>query len=125
MADPRLGEYRMSHHRCAVCHWPDGRGTPLEIHHLVGRRGGVRCHEHENLIVLCRDCHAGFHSGGGCSLSLGQLLFAKREEDGEVDVEFLASLKGRKGLSEDELPLPDWAEAARVDNYTRGWWRNK
>lgn len=122
MIDQRLGEYRDSHKRCAVCHWPDGRGTPLEIHHIVGRKG-KDFNNHANLLVLCRDCHAGFHSGGGCSLSLGHILSAKEEEDGTVDVAFLASLKGRVGLPEDPTPLPAWVDASRIDNQTKGWWR--
>ena len=127
MSDERLGEYRASHHRCAVCHWPDNRGTPLEIHHIYGRRGkdeGV-WNDERNLLVVCADCHYGYHSGGGCSLSSGHILFAKREEDGDVDIAFLASLKGRVGLPEDPMPLPDWAIAARTDNKTAGWWRKR
>ena len=70
----------------------------------------------ERMVMLCRDCHQGYHSGGGHSLSLGHILQAKLEADGSVDVSFLAGLRGRVGLREDPCPLPLWAEEARKDN---------
>ena len=112
--DTRLLEYRMAHDQCAVCYsrgksWND----KLEIHHIVGR---YRDYDDErNLLVLCRDCHTGYHSGGSCSLSLGHILQAKHELL-ELDLAFLASLRARAALSEDCEPLPKWAEQARIDN---------
>jgi hypothetical protein len=113
-----LAEYRLTHDRCAVCYsrgesWNDR----LEIHHIVGRYKKELGNDHRNLLVLCCDCHAGYHSGGGCSLTLGNVLWAKREEDGEsgLDLTFLASLKNRVGLSEDPEDLPVWALEARKD----------
>ena len=111
-----LEEYRLTHDRCAVCHsrgesWND----KLEIHHIVGRYKKELGHDERNLLVLCRDCHYGYHSGGGCSLTLGHVLQAKSEL-GELDCAFLASLKNRVGLSHDPEPLPLWAEEARKDN---------
>jgi hypothetical protein len=110
-----LEEYRLTHDRCAVCHsrgesWND----KLEIHHIVGRYKKELGHDERNLLVLCRDCHYGYHSGGGCSLTLGHILQAKAEL-GELDYSFLAALKNRVGLSEDPEPLPLWAEEARKD----------
>ena len=123
-----VGDYMAEHHRCAVCH-DDGKASwnPIECHHIQGRRGRGEesWNDHRNLLAICRACHAGVHGDLGRSLSLGQILTAKREEDGEVDVPFLASLKGRVGLHEDEMSLPDWVEAARIDNRTAGWWRKK
>lgn len=114
-----LAEYRLTHERCAVCHsrgesWND----KLEVHHIVGRHKKEVGNDHRNLLVLCRDCHTGYHSGGGCSLSLGNVLWAKQEEDGEVglDVAFLAGLRGRVGLREDPTELPLWATEARKDS---------
>jgi hypothetical protein len=49
-------------------------------------------------------------------LTLGQILQAKEEEDGEVDIPFLASLCGKVGLREDPLPLPEWAIHEREIN---------
>ena len=77
----------MAHDECAVCYskgksWND----KLEIHHIVGRYRDYN--DERNLILLCRSCHHGFHSGGGCSLSLGQVLQAKSEL-GELDLAFL------------------------------------
>jgi len=108
--------YRLLHPRCAMCYW-DGRGyAPLEVHHIVGRRG-KGCHHEKNLLVLCRCCHDFYHSTPGPNtLTLGHMLTAKLEEDGEVDVAYLAALKNRVGLHEDPLPLPDWVEADRLDN---------
>lgn len=108
--------FAFSRTKCAVC-WlrKYSPGGTHEIHHIVGRRGGSP-HDHRNLVLLCRACHYGFHSGGKRSLSLGQVLEAKREEAGEVDVEFLAGLLKRTGLREDPLPLPQWALDARATN---------
>jgi hypothetical protein len=66
--------------------------------------------------MVCNECHYGYHSGGAKTLSLGQILQAKEDEDGEVDIPFLAKLMGRKGLKEDPLPLPSWAIDERKNN---------
>ena len=110
-----IAEYAAAHDRCAVCYsrgqsWND----KLEIHHIQGRY--KHGEDERNYLCVCRSCHTGYHSGGGCSLSLGHILQAKLEADGEVDVEFLAGLRGRVGLREDPCPLPLWAEEARKDN---------
>lgn len=116
----RIGEYVFLCERCAVCWVPKfSKGVTHEVHHIVGRRGGERCHDVRNLLLVCRDCHFGFHSGGKRSLTLGNMLTAKFQEDGEVDVEFLAGLMGRKGLREDPTPLPEWVEDERVRNAPR------
>lgn len=75
-------------------------------------------HDHRNLCLLCRDCHEGFHAGGKKNLTLGNILFAKKEEDGEemLDLSFLAWLLGRVGLKEDPTPLPEWAIEERERN---------
>lgn len=105
--------------RCAVCWWRRGRaGRRLELHHIVGRRG-LDYHHHRNLIAVCNECHGGYHSGGSRSLSLGQILTAKEQEDGEVDLEFLAGLLRRVGLREDPAPLPAWVEQERAVNGRR------
>ncbi len=116
----RIGEYVFLCERCAVC-WlrKFSPGSTHEVHHIVGRRGGERCHDVRNLLLVCRDCHFGFHSGGKRSLTLGHILSAKLQEDGEVDVEFLAGLMGRKGLKDDPTPLPEWVEVERRSNSAR------
>ena len=115
-----LEAYAIQSSRCAVCWWRKYRpGRNLELHHIVGRRGGIDCHHHRNLVMVCNECHYGFHSGGQKSLSLGQILQAKEDEDGEVDVSFLAKLMGRVGLREDPAPLPDWAQIERQQNAKR------
>ncbi len=43
-------------HRCRACSHPHG----LEVHHVTMRSLGGR-DEAENLIALCRDCHAAVH----------------------------------------------------------------
>jgi hypothetical protein len=90
----------------------------MEIHHLQGRRG-ENPHDQRNLLLLCNECHHGFHSGGQRNLDICQLLTAKHEADGFVDVEYLASLRHKKALPCDPQPLPDWALAERVDNAAR------
>lgn len=111
-----LEVYAFNSTRCAVCWWRKYRpGRNCELHHIVGRRGRDP-HHHRNLIMVCNECHYGYHSGGQKSLTLGQILQAKEDEDGEVDVVFLAALMGRKGLREDPLALPEWAIQEREAN---------
>ena len=118
--------YRDSRMRCALC-YDEGLSpyNPLEVHHIMGRFKGKNCDDHRNLLTCCRNCHTRYHSGGSFSLSLGHMLTAKREEDGDggrdgLDIEFLASLRNRKGLKEDPLPLPEFILNERQDNW--GWW---
>lgn len=87
----------------------------MELHHIVGRRGHDP-HHHRNLILVCNECHHGYHSGGQKSLTLGQILKAKQDEDGEVDTVFLAKLMRRVGLKEDPCELPEWALEERKNN---------
>ena len=108
-----LEVYAIQCERCAVCWHPKyATGRRLELHHIVGRRG-KEPHHHRNLIMVCNECHYGYHSGGQKSLTLGHILQAKLEEDGEVDIPFLAKLMGRVGLREDPTSLPDWVLAER------------
>ncbi len=114
-----LESYAIQSERCCVCWWRKYRpGRRLELHHLVGRRGRDP-HHHRNLVLVCDECHYGYHSGGRKSLTLGHLLTAKKEEDGEVDLSFLAGLMGRKGLREDPTPLPEWVAEERLANTGR------
>jgi len=104
--------------RCAVCWHPKWKITGVkrcELHHIVGRRGRSP-HNHRNLLMVCSECHYGYHSGGQRSLTLGQILQAKLEEDDDLDLPFLASLCGKKGLREDPQPLPQWAIDERARN---------
>jgi hypothetical protein len=112
-----MGSYVEEHSRCAVCHWPK-YAVPrrMEVHHIYGRFGGDRAHDHRNLLLLCRDCHFFHHAGGSRNLTMGQILTAKREEDGNVDLAFLASLKNRRALLADLEPLPGWALKEREEN---------
>jgi len=114
-----LSVYAEQSTRCAVCYWRKYRpGRRCELHHIVGRRGKDP-HHHRNLILVCSECHYGYHSGGQKSLNLGQILQAKHEEDGEVDMKFLAGLIGRVGLKEEPSPLPEWAIQERIENAKR------
>jgi hypothetical protein len=111
-----LEAYAIQCTRCAVCWWRKYRpGRRCELHHIVGRRGKDP-HHHRNIIMVCDQCHYGYHSGGQKALTLGQILKAKEEEDGEVDIPFLAGLCGKVGLREDPSPLPEWAIQEREIN---------
>lgn len=113
-----LEEFAAGIVRCAVCHWRMYRpGRAIHIHHIVGRRGKTP-HDHRNLIGLCQLCHLdSVHTcGGERGLSLGHVLQAKQDEDGEVDLTFLASLLRRVGLKEDPKPLPGWCLEERIEN---------
>jgi hypothetical protein len=114
-----LEVYAIQSERCAVCYWRKYRpGRRLELHHLVGRRGRDP-HHHRNLILVCDQCHYGYHSGGKKSLTMGHILTAKQEEDGDVDIPFLAGLMGKKGLRHDPEPLPEWVAEERAANQGR------
>jgi hypothetical protein len=63
-------------------------------------------------------------SAGSQQLSLGNILWLKQNEDGECDIEFLASLRNRKALKEDMEEPDQWVFDARRDNGTSGWWVN-
>jgi len=111
-----MASYAESHDRCAVCWWRKFRpGRRLELHHIMHRRG-ANPHDHRNLILLCADDHRGYHDGGKRNLSMGQVLTAKQDEDGHVDVEFLASLRGQKALLASCECLPQWALDERKAN---------
>ncbi len=111
-----LAVYAEQSVRCAVCYWRKHRpGRECHLHHIVGRRGSDP-HHHRNIIMLCARDHDRYHSDLKFPLSLGQILQAKQDEDGEVDLVFLSSLLGRRGLRESLLPLPGWAIEERVSN---------
>lgn len=126
MADKQIQEYvdqciaRHGCRRCSICHGREKPWRKISVHHIYGRHGGKkRYNDPRNLILVCEEtCHEGIHRcAGGCSLSLGNVLWAKADEDGEVDVKYLASLRGRVGLRDDPVPLPAWALDARIDHY--------
>jgi len=125
----RVQEYVDLCERCLVCYWPKyvkSWERVLEVHHLCGRRGGMDCWDARNLALICRRCHSDFHNGHSQRpLTLGHLLTCKKEEDGEVDLKFLASLLRRAGLKEEPLPLPDWVTKEREANYAKAKWAAK
>jgi hypothetical protein len=87
----------------------------MELHHIQGRRG-ENYHDHRNLVMLCNECHFGFHSGGKKNLDICQIMTAKDEEDGTLDEQYLASLRHKVGMPCDPQPLPEWAIQERIDN---------
>lgn len=91
----------------------------MEIHHL--QQGAGRKHDRRNLLSLCSNCHAVFHSGpvatGLPDLDKGTLLTAKQESDPDYfDPEFLASLRHKKHLGYEPTPIPDWYLEERQRN---------
>ena len=93
-------------------------GRWLELHHIKGRfRRGV--YEPRNVVMVCNLDHRGFHDGGSRRLDLGHILTAKAEEDGELDLEYLAWLRHK---SKDWLvpqPLPPWVIDERKKHAVR------
>jgi hypothetical protein len=127
--DRQLHAYAALCERCAVCWWPRWKpkfGKVICLHHIVGRRG-LDYNDHRNLIGVCEECHETYHSGGHRDsdgnkkdLTLGHILTAKREEDGDLDIRFLARLMRRVGLREDPKPLPDWVKQEREHHVHKG-----
>lgn len=117
--------YRESHTRCGACHFDGSAANPLELHHIVSRSCKGSC-DNRNYLMLCRSCHSCHHhvSAGDQQLSLGNILWIKQNEDGDCDLEFLASIRHRKALKEDMVEPPQWVFDARTDNGTAGWWVN-
>jgi hypothetical protein len=117
-----LQEYAESHDRCAICHFRKYRpGRNMELHHVVGRYGKTP-HDHRNLIMLCNTCHWAIHNivpPPFDGLSNSHILTAKEEEDGEVDLEFLASCRRRKHLGYDPEPIPPAYLEERGHNHGR------
>lgn len=117
-----LSEYAESHHRCAVCHYRKHRpGRRMELHHIVGRRGPSP-HDHRGLIMLCNTCHWAVHNKVPPpfdGLGPARILTAKEEEDGEVDLEYLASCRRRKHLGFDPEPIPEAYLNEREENDQR------
>jgi hypothetical protein len=118
----QLEAYALMSERCAVCYFPrhlKAYRREAQLHHLVGRRGGLDAHDHRNLICVCTRCHEDYHQGHSQRpLTLGHMLQAKLEEDGEemFDPVFLAKLLHRAGLKEDAAPLPQWVVEERERN---------
>lgn len=110
MNDDPKQEYMLLHPYCAVCHWPSDRpGRWMELHHIVGGSGRKDLPGGENWIGLCSRCHHAVHNKlpEYGELPKGAVLTAKAEVDGHVDVQKLASLKGRKNLPYEPAPIPE------------------
>ncbi len=118
----QLEAYAQMSERCAVCWFPryvKAWGREASLHHICGRRGGMDAHDHRNILCVCQRCHSDYHDGHSQRpLTLGHMLEAKRQEDGDemLDLRFLAKLLGRVGLKEDPKPLPEWVLLERARN---------
>jgi hypothetical protein len=102
-------DYMLLHGRCAVCHWPaERKGRWLELHHIMGGAGRKDLPLGENWLCTCNRCHNHLHQltvdRGG--LAPGHIITAKEEEDGPIDEQKLAALRGRKSLPYERLPIP-------------------
>ena len=71
-----------------------------------------------NLGLICRRCHSDHHQGHSeRPLPLSVVLLCKEQEDGEVDLAFLAKLRNRAALKEDPATeLPQWIIEEREKN---------
>jgi hypothetical protein len=115
----------MLHQRCAICHWPAQRkGRRLELHHIVGGPGRKNPPDGSNFLCVCGRCHDALHHQrhpGYPDLTKGSILTAKAEEDGFVDLDKLASLKGRKSLPYEPEEIPDAFIRDRLRNGGDPW----
>lgn len=106
-------DYMATHQACAVTWARAGQfGVVLDPHHLVA--GAGRKDDPRNLLAITREIHNHYHFGGGIGsdgekwepLTPGNLLWCKREADGELDEAFICELLGRKSLPENWTPTP-------------------
>ena len=117
----RVQEYVDLCERCMVCHWGKyvkSWERTLEVHHLCGRGKSIDCWDARNLALICRRCHSDHHQGHSeRPLPLSVMLLCKLQEDGEIDLAFLANLRNRKSLKEDPATeLPQWVSSEREKN---------
>ena len=114
-------EYADAHTRCAICWCDPSYHCVLHVHHICGRRRGGGKHEIcdrlPNLIVVCADCHHSIHAGGSSGVTFAEVLFAKKEEDGQLDYKILSEIRGRNVLPEEvAIDMPAWVKAARSES---------
>ena len=87
----------------------------MQVHHISNR--GTNQHEvPANWVKLCSVCHAAYHDGGPHPLTLGHILWAKQDESGYVDLEWLAMLRHKKHLGVEPTPLDDYYLGQRQRN---------
>jgi len=114
-----LADYAESHDRCAVCRFRKYRpGRHMEIHHIVGRFGKTP-HDHRGLVMLCNTCHWALHNHVPPpfdGLENCHILTAKKEEDGDVDLEYLAGCRRRKHLGYEPESIPKAYLEERLHN---------
>ena len=114
-----LADYAESHDRCAVCYFRKYRpGRHMEIHHIVGRFGKTP-HDHRGLVMLCNTCHWALHNHVPPpfdGLEHCPILTAKKEEDGGVDLEYLAGCRRRKHLGYEPESIPKAYLEERLHN---------
>jgi hypothetical protein len=114
----------MMQDRCAVCHWPVMRkGRTIELHHIVGGPGRKNPPDASNWVPLCKRCHTCVHDRipEAPELSKGAILTAKMENDGPIDLEALAKLRGKHHLGYDPEPLPEFFIQERRKNGGEPW----
>ena len=87
----------------------------MQVHHISNR--GTNQHEvPANWVKLCSVCHAAYHDGGPHPLTLGHILWAKQDESGYVDLEWLAMLRHKKHLGVEPEELPEYYLGQRQRN---------
>jgi hypothetical protein len=117
----RVKEYVDLCERCFVCWWGKHIKSwerTLEVHHICGRGRSMDYWDARNLGLICRRCHSDHHQGHSeRPLPLSVVLLCKEQEDGEVDLAFLAKLRNRAALKEDPATeLPQWIAEEREKN---------
>jgi hypothetical protein len=117
----RVKEYVDLCERCLVCHWGKhikSWDRTLQVHHICGRGKSMDFWDARNLAVICRRCHEDHHQGHSQRpLPLSVMLLCKLQEDGEIDLPFLAKLRHRAALKEDPATeLPQWIVGERARN---------
>lgn len=121
--------YCESHRRCAVCHWPEADlRRALHLHHIVGGQSRAKGHDKRNYLRLCKRCHDVFHdgriAGNFPAITMSTLLGVKLEVDIDFyDHAYLSSLRNKKHLGHDPMPLDQFYLLERMTNV--GPWRGR
>ena len=101
--------------QCCGAHGTDKKQVKLHVHHLESRKVGGDAPD--NLITLCKDCHAGYHAG------TVKLSMTRRRRRSTRDATFMGIM--RKTLLERLRNIFSEINICSTYGYIKKYWREK